>query len=82
MSDSTTGKKPLAVYAIIERKEGQKPYWMKIGAAFTNRDGSLSVLLDAYPAGAHKLQIREQREWDRPGAVEGANGAAHAQAHP
>ncbi len=78
MSEPTPGKKPLAVYAIIERKEGQKPYWMKIGAAFTNRDGSISLLLDAYPAGAHRLQVREQREWDRPAAPTGANGSAEA----
>jgi O-succinylbenzoate synthase len=81
MSEPTSGRKPpLGVYAIIERKEGQKAYWMKIGVAFPNRDGSISVLLDAYPAGAHKLQIREQREWERPGAPPGGNGAGEA--HP
>lgn len=82
MSEPSPGRKPLAVYAIIERKEGQKPYWMRIGSAFTNRDGSLSVLLDAYPAGAHRLQIREPREWERPVASADANGRADAQATP
>ncbi len=81
MSEPTSGRKPLAVYAIIERREGQKPYWMCIGSAFTNRDGSLSVLLDAYPAGAHRLQIREPRDWERP--VAAANGGgADAEATP
>ncbi len=81
MSEPTPGKKPLAVYAIIERKEGQKAFWMRIGTAFTNRDGSLSVLLDAYPAGAHRLQIREPREWDRP-PLAAAGGGAEPRAAP
>ena len=56
-----SGRKPLTVYAVLDRKDGAKPYWMKIGAAFTNRDGSLSVVLDAFPASTNRLQIREQR---------------------
>jgi O-succinylbenzoate synthase len=72
-----SGKKPLAVYAVLERKEGQKPFWLKVGAAFTNRDDSLTVVLDAFPTGTNRLQIREQREWEpRPA---GANGS---EAHP
>ncbi len=65
-------KKPLGVYAIIERKEGQKSIWVKIGAAFPNRDGSTSLLLDAFPIGTNRLQIREQREWEpRPASANG-----------
>ncbi|GEJ56983.1 hypothetical protein [Anaeromyxobacter diazotrophicus] len=65
------GKKPLAVYTIVER--AGKQYWVKIGAAFTNRDGSINLHLDALPVGSNRLQVREQRVWDdaRP-----ANGAA------
>lgn len=71
MSDLPAGTRPLGVYAIIERKEGQKALWVKIGAAFTNRDGSTNLVLDAFPIGTNRLQIREQREWEgRP-----ANGA-------
>ena len=42
---------------------------MKVGAAFTNRDGSLTAVLDAFPASTNRLQIREQRfpEEARPG---------------
>ena len=36
---------------------------VKIGAAYTNRDGSMNLLLDALPLGTNKLQIRED---DRP----------------
>ena len=63
------GRKPLSVFAVIERKEGARPYWMKLGAAFTNRDGSLTLVLDAFPAGTNRLQVREQRVPD-----EGRNG--------
>ncbi len=67
------GRKPLAVYAVLDRKDGARPYWLKVGAAFTNRDGSLTVVLDAFPSSTNRLQIREQRvpEEGRPG-----NGAA------
>ncbi len=35
-----------------------KTYWMRVGAAFVNRDGSTNVYLDAYPTNG-KLQIRD-----------------------
>lgn len=62
-------KKPLAVYAVIDRKEAGKPsIWLRVGAAFPNRDGSLTLLLDAFPATTNRLQVREQRFPDeRPG---------------
>ncbi len=62
-------KKPLAVYAVIDRKEAGKPtIWLRVGAAFPNRDGSLTLLLDAFPATTNRLQVREQRFTDeRPG---------------
>ena len=77
-SGSPTGRKPLAVYAVLDRKDGGRPYWMKVGAAFTNRDSSLTVVLDAFPSSTNRLQIREQRFQDdaRPGNASG-NGAPH-----
>jgi hypothetical protein len=45
------------VYAIVER--GPKRYWLRIGMAFLNRDGSLNVRLDAVPL-TGQLQIRDQ----------------------
>ena len=45
------------VYAIVER--GPKRYWLRIGMAFVNRDGSLNVKLDAVPL-TGQLQIRDQ----------------------
>ena len=63
------GKKALAVYAVIDRKEPGKPaIWLRIGAAFPNRDGSLTLLLDAFPATTNRLQVREPRfQEDRNG---------------
>jgi hypothetical protein len=71
----TSERKRLAVYAIPETKEGEeKKYWPRIGAAFTNRDGSITLLLDALPLGTNRLQVREPREEAR--AAPGGNGAA------
>lgn len=73
MSDSNSGTAPhksLGVFAVIEKKDPGKPaHWLKIGNAFTNRDGSLSLYLDAFPISTNKLQVREARPWDdqRPG---------------
>ena len=67
-----SGKKPLAVYAILERKD--RKHWFKIGAAFSNRDGSMNVYLDALPVGTNCLHVREQRVWDDARPAHG-NGA-------
>lgn len=40
-----------------------KTYWMRIGSAYINNDGSTNVYLDAYPANG-KLQIRDLDERD------------------
>jgi hypothetical protein len=74
MTEPSPGKKPLGVYAVIDRKEGQKSIWVRIGAAFPNRDGSMSLLLDAFPIGTNRLQVREQRDWEARPA--GGNGQA------
>lgn len=67
MSDDQ--KERLDVFTVREaQREGAKPFWCKIGSAYTNKDGSLSVYLDALPLNG-KLQIRkpppqnERREW-------------------
>lgn len=74
------GGKRLAVYAINEKDGERAAWWQKIGMAFTNRDGSITLYLDALPLGTNKLQVREQRDEVRPadGARAGApqNGAA------
>jgi hypothetical protein len=58
------GNKPLDVVAITERND--KTYWQRCGAAFKNRDGSLTLLLDTIPLSG-KLQVREPKpREDRP----------------
>jgi len=43
-------------YVITER--GDKTFWNRIGVAFTNKDGSINVKLDALPTSG-TLQIRD-----------------------
>jgi hypothetical protein len=43
-------------YVITER--GDKTFWNRIGVAFTNKDGSINVKLDALPTSG-QLQIRD-----------------------
>jgi len=44
------------VYTVVSR-EG-KSFWIKLGVGFTNRDGSLNLKLDGYPANG-TLQVRD-----------------------
>ncbi len=83
MNDSNGGapKRPLAAYAIIDRKD-KPPYWLKLGAAFTNRDGSMTLYLDAVPIGTNRLQIREQRVWDEARPGNGNAAAVEAEVQP
>jgi hypothetical protein len=50
------------VLSPVEGKNG-KTFWIRIGSAFINRDGSTNVYLNAYPTSG-KLQIREIDERD------------------
>jgi hypothetical protein len=42
----------------VENKKTGHTYWMRVGTAFLNRDGSTQVKLDAYPTNG-TLQIRD-----------------------
>lgn len=50
-----------AVYVITEREtpEGARSFWTKVGAAFENRDGSITIKLDALPLSG-TLQVRDE----------------------
>ncbi len=69
MSD-TNGARRLAVYAVPESKDGEKKFWPKIGIAYTNRDGSITLYLEALPLGTNTLQVREPKP-----PVEARNGS-------
>jgi hypothetical protein len=83
-TNGSTGGKRLAVFAIPESKDGEKTFWTKIGVAFTNRDGSITLLLDALPLGTNRLQVREQRERDdaRPAGGPRRNGLETVEVRP
>lgn len=49
-------KDRLDAFTIVAR-EGAKPFWVKIGAAFENSDGSVNLYLDALPVNG-KVQLR------------------------
>ncbi len=52
----------MAVFAITER--GDKSYWTRVGVAYTNRDGSINLSLDALPVSG-RLQIRSEEKSDQ-----------------
>lgn len=45
-------------YTIVERGKDGRQFWVRVGAAFVNKDGSLNIHLDAMPVNG-KLQIRD-----------------------
>lgn len=45
-------------YTIVERDKDGRKFWVRVGAAFVNRDGSLNVRLDAMPVNG-QLHIRD-----------------------
>ena len=45
-----------AVFCVVERLK--RKYWLRVGMAFVNRDGSLNVRLDAVPL-TGQLHIRD-----------------------
>jgi hypothetical protein len=61
---STTAVVRKIVYAVTER--GERSFWTRVGAAFTNRDGSMTVRLDAMPMNG-TLQIRDDEPNRRMG---------------
>ena len=46
------------VYTIVERKDKEKKYWVRIGTARVNNDCSINVYLDASPTNG-MLHIRD-----------------------
>jgi hypothetical protein len=59
---SKENNNPMAVFAITER--GDKSYWTRVGVAYTNRDGSINLNLDALPVSG-RLQIRSDEKSER-----------------
>ena len=65
MSMGMDGNRPrmFKVIAPIEKKDGGK-FWMRVGSAFPNKDGSTNLYMDAWPVGTKTLQLREMTDED------------------
>lgn len=58
-------------YTIVERDKDGRKFWVRVGAAFVNRDGSLNVRLDAMPVNG-QLHIRDYQPLEnREGTPQG-----------
>jgi hypothetical protein len=68
--DEQTSKTMKVVWTVVDRGQG-KSYWTRVGVGFVNRDGSITLRLDAVPING-TLQVREWQEpFDRrPDATE------------
>lgn len=58
-----SNNQPKEVFNIVEGKDG-KSRWVRIGAAFVNRDGSLNAFLNAFPIDG-KIHIRDRKKPSR-----------------
>mgnify|MGYP007070994041 CR=1 FL=1 len=66
-NNTATRPQPRSVYTVIERDGGQRSIWVRVGAAWNNRDGSTTLRLDALPVNG-VLQIRDDDRRDVGGA--------------
>jgi len=56
------GRTRLNVFSPVESgKEPKRTFWLRVGNAYVNRDGSINVYLDAFPMNG-RLQLREPDE--------------------
>lgn len=55
------GKPTHTAWTVREGKDAKKGFWVEIGGAWTNKDGSLTVELDAFPVNG-RMVIRERTE--------------------
>lgn len=73
------------VWTVVERGTANggpaKSYWTKVGVGFVNRDGSITLKLDAIPVNG-TLQVREWEPYDRRADGDGAGAAGRSRAKP
>ena len=58
--DEQMSKTMKVVWTVVDRGQG-KSFWTRVGVGFVNRDGSLTLRLDAIPMSG-TLQVREWQE--------------------
>jgi hypothetical protein len=77
--EEQTNKTMTVVWTVVERGQG-KSFWTRVGVGFVNRDGSLTLRLDAIPMSG-TLQVREWQEpFDR--RAEATDAAIRPRARP
>jgi hypothetical protein len=69
------------VLAPIEKKGGGT-YWLRVGSAFPNKDGSTNLYMDAWPSGTSRLQLREMTDEDFARKREHGDHAASSPPEP
>jgi hypothetical protein len=50
-------------FTVRSRGEDRKPFWVAIGSAWTNRDGSFTIRLDANPLDG-EIVVRPRKQGD------------------
>jgi hypothetical protein len=61
------------LYMITER--GEKSFWTRVGTGFVNRDGSITLAIDAMPVSpTSKLQLRDYSPRDAEDGASRGNG--------
>jgi len=48
------------VFTVVQNEGYERPFWVKVGVAFENSDGSLNVRLNALPVNG-TLHIRDKK---------------------
>lgn len=56
----TTNTPSHSCYTVRDAGEGKKGFWIEIGSAWTNRDDSLTLKLDALPVNG-QIIVRKRR---------------------
>jgi hypothetical protein len=81
MDEQTSNSKTMkSVWTVVERGQQGKSFWTRVGVGFVNRDGSITVKLDAIPCNG-QLHVREWQEpYDR--RPDGVGAAPRGRALP
>ena len=61
-------KKPWAAFNVIQRPGMKGRIWSRIGSAWLNRDGSITLVLDSFPIGGRVNLREDDRDGGRPRA--------------
>ncbi|MEM7083781.1 MAG: hypothetical protein AAF465_13705 [Pseudomonadota bacterium] len=57
----SNSKPTLYAYTIVETGEDKKDFWQRVGSAWENQDGSINIVLNAFPVNG-KLHIRAPKQ--------------------